>query len=519
MRLSQVWQWKKRNPKRFEIALSIVIGVLIEIALTISQPPPLLIVRKVADETADRMIRLADQVGTTTLPTPAITLIDIDDATWLEWGANVVTPRDRIAVLLHRIAASQPLAIVLDVDLSYPDPKGEGVLYGVLQNYPDNAPPLILVRALKHLALKPHAPPEQRITIYELPFEGKVPVLEGKDASVDGKEPTVGSQVPAVKGKENITFAAPLFERDADGLVRRWRLFVQTCIDNHPQVVPAAHVAAAVLAREAVAHKTNTLAAHPIWQKLSSNLAAFNADNCEATRPIEKGVIAADTEFARKIAVDRTDASTRIIYRVGWRNGAAALGPSIVMDGIHMPLVSVRPARLVTSPEATTPIPGLVGHIVIVGGSFADSGDWHQTPLGRMPGSLLLANAILALTINGTPTEPDFWKRTKISLVIIAFAAVCAAYLRAIVAGLASATFVVAIMLLSLRSFQSGVVIDLAVPAVGAAIHDFGATFINFIRDVWQEGPKWVLKKPEEKSIAEEAIATSEPSSEPEHST
>lgn len=473
----------------FEVAVSVLLGLAIEIALTVAQPPALSIVRKTADETADRMIRLADRIGPRPVEAPPVVLVDIDDRSWRDWGAPVVAPRDRLAEIVDKLAVSGPLAIVLDVDLSYPDaPAREARLRESLEKYPKDGAPLLLVRALQRSPLGARAPPEQRATVYDA----------------------------AVADKPNIVFAAPLFERDGDGSVRRWRLFMQTCREGKPAVLPATQVAAAVLARQALA-KGAPVSPQAVWGDMTSRLAAFNADNCATTRPIEHGTVAGATRLARPIEVERTDASTRVLYRVAWKDGASALGPAVDFQGAQTPLVSVRPAALVASPAAQAPIPGVAGRIVIVGGSFADSGDWHTTPLGKMPGALVLANAIVAMTVNGTPTEPDFVQRAAISLAIILCAAIAAAWLRPLIAGAVTALFVLAILLLSLRSFQSGIVIDLAVPAVGAAVHDLIEHGLSALRELRRQGFGWFLKKTDSKH--ETASPTSEINTEEGHPT
>ena len=117
--LVKALEWRKAHyPKTFELALSVVFGILIEIVILHFQPP-LLMVRKVGDDTADQMVRLLEQTTYSMPMSPTFVFVDIDDATWKTWGSHLVTPRARIATLLGRVARSKPLAVVLDVDLAY----------------------------------------------------------------------------------------------------------------------------------------------------------------------------------------------------------------------------------------------------------------------------------------------------------------------------------------------------------------------------------------------------------------
>lgn len=140
-------RWKARYPKRFELALSVVFGVLIEIVILRFQPP-LLLVRRVGDDTADQMIRLLERTTYSIPKSPAFVLIDIDDATWKAWGSHLVTPRAYLATLLERVARSKPLAVALDVDLAYSDGTDGKALKAFLEDYKSDWPPLLLVRSL-----------------------------------------------------------------------------------------------------------------------------------------------------------------------------------------------------------------------------------------------------------------------------------------------------------------------------------------------------------------------------------
>ena len=138
---------KAHYPKTFELALSVLFGILIEIVILHFQPP-LLMVRRVGDDTADQMVRLLEQTTYRMPMSPTFVFVDIDDATWKTWGSHLVTPRAHIATLLERVARSKPLAIALDVDLAYSDATDGRALKDFLEDYKSGWPPLLLVRSL-----------------------------------------------------------------------------------------------------------------------------------------------------------------------------------------------------------------------------------------------------------------------------------------------------------------------------------------------------------------------------------
>ena len=161
-------EWCKAHyPNSYELAISVVFGILIEIVILGFQPP-LLMVRRVGDDTADQMIRLLERTTSSIPRSPAFVFIDIDDATyatWKAWGSHLVTPRAYLATLLERVARSKPLAVALDVDLAYPDGTDGKSLKVFLENYKPEWPPLLFVRSL---ADDPDGGlPQPRITDYD----------------------------------------------------------------------------------------------------------------------------------------------------------------------------------------------------------------------------------------------------------------------------------------------------------------------------------------------------------------
>lgn len=436
--------------------------MLLQLFIVIFEPP-LRVARVAADDAADRMIRLAEGTRGSTRELPVFTLIDIDDATYLEWGARPVTPRDKLKVILDRISRSKPLAILLDVDLSYSDlsnPGGEASLDEFLRGYPSTSPPLLLVRSLYHGAPFP-ALPRLRATSY--------------DPSAD---------------KPNILWGSPLFERDGDGKVRRWRLFAQACSDGRPVVLPALHLAAATIMRASLASQGAIEAVNDVPRRL----ARFGADSCgEHTE--RSGVVLGQQGSYPPIEVGGSDASNRVLYRVAWQSNAVSLGEVQIPQKGSAPLVAIRPANLLLKGDLSNSVPGIEGKLVVVGGSFGDSGDWHDTPIGRMPGTMLLINAIDALAVSGSPREPSRLESAAISTFIIVTTAVCLAFFRPLFASFFAAGVILVIMLLSLPIFKSGVVLNLAIPAVGVAAYGFFETVTKYVQEIREEGWRFIFKK------------------------
>jgi CHASE2 domain-containing sensor protein len=477
-KLVKALQWcKARYPNGFELAISVVLGILIEIVILRFQPP-LLMVRRVGDDTADQMIRLLERTTTSIPRSPAYVFIDIDDATWKAWGSHLVTPRANIATLLERVARSKPLAVVLDVDLAYSDATDGKALKDFLQDYKPSWPPLLLVRSL---ANNPDGGlPQVRITQYD---------------EAIGQRTVNGALLPA---KDNVMFTSPLFERDGDGKVRRWKLFAEACNGAAPIVVPSMHLAGAMIARQAI-YGAPPADEDPPLKRMTRSLDAFTPANCEPVNGEREGTLDS-LPPDRPIRIESDDVSKRVIYRIGWQAGAVGLGPIVDLPdaagGGETQLVAVRPARLAVPGDPNAALPGLEGRIVVIGGSFASSGDRYNTPLGVMPGSMMIINAIEALTQNGTPREFPTSLRTLISLFVIVVASLLTLFLRPIVAAAAFSLFLLGLMFLFLNWFQAGAVLDLAVPAVGAFLHDLWDSTVSMARDIRRLSWRWLLKPP-----------------------
>src|ERR1700756_950366 len=86
----QLHAFRERNPKLFEIAVSILACILIQIAFLTFQPSSSRFVRRAADNAADQMIRLSERTSGSFKGSPKFTFFSIDDATYVAWGAHQI---------------------------------------------------------------------------------------------------------------------------------------------------------------------------------------------------------------------------------------------------------------------------------------------------------------------------------------------------------------------------------------------------------------------------------------------
>lgn len=500
MRFATVCAWSQCHPKWAEFLFACAFGLLLEVILLFQHQPPIAAVRWSGDKIADAMIRLAERTANSLSSSPAFVFINIDDKTWREWGSPLITPRARLAELIDCVARSGPLAIVVDVDLAFSEhdtangaesdtrnieasscvgrrereASGQRALNATLKDYETGFPPLLLVRNLiNHPFAEPERLPDVRPTAYEA----------------------------AVARHENIAWTTPLFEKDSDGNVRRWRLVELACSGKEPVVIPSVHLAAAMIAREALNGPHRGVTEGPPLKRLQNVLTEhFHPEGCTRVHtsahddgePLELG----SAFSGAPVTIDEEQVSKRVIYRVGWQHDAVALGPLVESSATsRVQLVAIRPADTVLSGEADEPIPGIQGRIAVIGGSFSDSGDWHQTPLGRMPGALLIINAAHALAHSGTPHEPLPVARMLISAGFVVVIAGLVVLFRPAIALMLALFLIFLVMILTLHWFKSGVVIDLAIPSVGAFVHTLWTTAQTAYEALRSEGWRSLLRR------------------------
>jgi CHASE2 domain-containing sensor protein len=428
--------------------MSVLIGLLLEVAALNLPFPALKFTRQAADDMADVMMRMSALSQASPEAASRFAFINIDDATWIAWGAPLITPRNKIATLLARVVESKPAVIILDIDLAFRDEvNSENILKSFLSSYPADAAPLVLVRNFEPAANAIHS--ELRPTQYEQQTQ-----------------------------QTNVYWALPSFERDDDGMVRRWQLAAVTCAAAAPVTVPSVQLQAAWL----WLGKKNEL--------LRTPLARLRPENCDVPAPDVRVKIDLGSD-GHAIEINSNDPSSRIVYTIPWVPDAMVQGP-LMPDGNFK--VVVRNADTVSRIQPGNGIPGIAGTIAIIGGSFHDGGDWYRTPLGQMPGALVLINSIDALAEHGTPKEPAVMKQFGLSLVFIVFVSLCVGVFRAAVAALLSLAVIGGLMLVTMPMFRSGIIFSLAIPSLGILVADFLLSLLHDIDVIRQIGWRWILR-------------------------
>jgi CHASE2 domain-containing sensor protein len=163
--------------------------------------------------------------------------------------------------------------------------------------------------------------------------------------------------------------------------------------------------------------------------------------------------------------------SQRIVYRypalAGLReNECYRLDPRT-----GTPLLSVVSAQPLTDGTPTSS-EVFTGRVVVIGGSFEAGNDLHPTPLGVMPGPLVLVNAIDSLLEHGEVRAPG----RAVSYAVVVAQVIAVAWLfgrfRSIPPAVAACAVLGGLFLpASVLLFKDGYWLDFGLPFVGIQIH------------------------------------------------
>jgi len=203
--------------------------------------------------------------------------------------------------------------------------------------------------------------------------------------------------------KSSLLWASALFDTDADGVIRHWRVFETVCDNDTDQrrTFPSVGLAVTALSQEGK-QSVETL------NKISES---------HARRYCDESAIGTKLSYAQELGQPAVNAQTVRLPYMFWpaRLDPFRFGTGRTSDGKIAPLLDIRSAgtilereKLVAASYASstfcesitivTPLPltceAVQGRVVIIGSSHRDSRDLHFTPLGAMPGAYVLANTI-----------------------------------------------------------------------------------------------------------------------------
>ena len=314
-----------------------------------------------ADQAQDRYAAIHANAVRPAAEARSIVFLDYDDATFSALSDPLLVPPATIATSLRRLARTPPWATVVDLDLTYlQDAHDLEAVKGGLETLADAGTAIFLARP----ALSP--PPGSKRTRY-------------RPSSLD----------TFVKSRDDIAWVNVAFEQSKDGVVRALKPVAMGWVGGTCEAYPSVPLALRLLKD----------AGSPGLAKAAfSN--GIRAVDCERSMP---RTLTFEPSPKRLLAFNAQDGDIEFAFE--WRP-ATGLQRLDADGGGRAQALSIPLGPLLTSDAALAP--ETFRDTLVVIGRTADQDDFHQTPLGEMPGALILANAARAWLDLG-PVQRSFW--------------------------------------------------------------------------------------------------------------
>lgn len=359
----------------------------------------------------------------------AFVWLDIDKYTYKEWNKPPYTPRDKLLELIQFSVEHEAKIVIVDINLTHTTGPGGKELSNedkALRDYFKN-----------HSQEPSHTP---IILAGTFDVKNHKTNAGGDDQSKSCVEKSHSFLDDDDVVTDNIYWATPTFYKEAGGIIRRLQLWEEPiCSGKEGQVFPSIPLLTGALIR-----KPKGLI------KKDCDLHHFTPD-C----------------LCSKCAGDWQDDDIRwrIIYRMPWKLEKDETYPTIEFNGETSDLLKVIPVREVHDYEED-----IKDRIVMIGGSYDDPQDFHETPLGRMPGALIILNAIHSLFL-GKIQPLCGWQKFSILTLFVFIMSLCFTVFGTFKGMCISWVVVVSLLLTliffigdSLFLFRPGVLFDFAIP-------------------------------------------------------
>ncbi len=349
-----------------------------------------------------------------------VAIVDIDDATMAGWQAEAITPRPRLADLIKLLSAMPAAAIVLDIDLTDASDRGQSitdpVLEAAIRSFPATGPRLLLVHPTLHT-------PREAETC-------------GSDRDV-ADCPAAFPSSPygeAVAQNPAVDWVTASFLPDDDGFIRRWRLWEVSCVTAPGEALPSAALFVAAMRASPGAPETK-------FRPLLDGEIGRHCNGAGGKTPVWPDNAARFANVPYVIGGGDTTRSDTLVPFAGGRRD--------VSDPARSGFSFVRiPASILDSGAISPSI--FAGRIVLIGSTHRWSNDIQSTPLGSLPGVVILANSIVGYAaVVDAPPPP--WIVERICALALGLLFIAAALVfRSLFAGLVIvATGLAAFMLMS----------------------------------------------------------------------
>jgi len=265
-----------------------------------------------------------------------------------------------------------------------------------------------------------------------------------------------------------------LFDLSRDRMLRRWRLWEATCSGQFPVVVPSMQLLTVALLDNPA----------PGSCRIANELAAVMPVDCEGdkswTASTWHDTMRLYVSSKLQLDISPSRLSRRILYTIPWQLPKGEARPPTPLGS---PLLSTLPAYKITASNRVDNAL-LRDSITIIGGSFEDSRDIFATPLGWMPGELVIANAIHSLLQFGELQPPPLWAIVLIQALLIFIMSSAIAIFRSSFFGMliSGAVIIIVMIPLSFLLFEYGVWLNFAIALVIIQLHQIAAEYGEMVQ-------------------------------------
>ena len=488
--------WATIKPRNRHWIVNVVVGIAIGLVLLYFHSSKPLIAAQ--NSALDKMMRINAKWDVSPNPNkipPLQTYIDIDDTTWRSawWdgGEPYRAPRGKLLELIAKSFEQGAKQVVLDIlvegesnrqnEVASDRQFADGLLKLLEQKGEDgklilgNDRQLILVRSLR-------APIDNSAILGDHKKESSSDVIQYLNQL--RASPAVDEVVKKSQGR--IAIAAPYFTRSEDLILRDWELFQLVCQpfsdgrSGQVRIVPSVQLL--ILSKY-----LNVQLPNPSLENQHNCMSfgsTINEHSLKAEQRPESGEVSSiqkiyssywkslSNEFSGAIRFAEHvphigDVGNRIVFRSEF--------PFQKDDGFFKTL---RPEDLLNLKSTDS----LQGQIVIIGQSFRESGDMHETPLGLIPGSVVIMNSIDSIIRYGLISPPNKAIILLLELISIVFVGYVYARWDSVLGTVICTTVILSIFAGgSFYLFRYGVWLDFALPLVGIQLHRIIKSFEEWV--------------------------------------
>jgi hypothetical protein len=353
--------------RRFMINILVGLGILLLVFLFRDSP----FLKGIENEGIDTLMQIRQKIIPANPAIPAFVWLDIDDYTHQAWNAPMFTPRNRLLNLMNTAVNAEARLVIVDVDLSRETPMEglEKYTQGLAHHPYDQAlsdflgsyktacshksvcPVIILAKAFQSSA--------------ECPYCTRSTFLD--DA--------VKKSAPYVQ------WASTLFFRDFyEHKVRHWWLWQSAYTDGQPTIIPSSQLLAAALIRNDISQPAG-------FEKLLQHFHLQDSFGTPTTHELPENIRVGKLT----VSTGQHGVKQRVMFSMPWLvdNKPPRL-PYYLNNQAEQPVITVLPAQPYAEISPTASLESLKNSIVVIGGSYSEGRDTHLTPLGEMPGALII---------------------------------------------------------------------------------------------------------------------------------